>query len=564
MKQRLPPKPPGSPPRSAAAPDAFAQAAARLGAQRPLRNARLQQIAAQVQNNQDALAEAALREHLLRQPDDADAVYLMARVALRLGRTGEAMALLQRCLDLAPDFANARFNFANLLVNQHRFDEALAEADRLLRHDDRNPLFRQLKAGILETTGDVGQAASIYQELANENPQRAECWVNCGHALRATGARVECVAAYRRAIECRPSFGMAWWGLANLRTGSFDADDVRAMETQLARSDIAPGDRAGLQYALGKAHEDLGAFDRAFEQYEKGNETMRQRLNYDPATLTRSVGRNKELLTPEFFDARRGAGCPSPDPIFILGRPRSGSTLVEQILSSHSAVEGTAELPYIGAAAAALVERKDVPWGSEYLQALARLPADALTALGEEYLKRAQRHRKLARPFFIDKMPSNFFHAGLIALILPNAKIVDVRRHPAACCLSIFKSFSSKGSLRLAELGRFHRDYVDLMAHFDRVLPGRIFRVTYEALVADSETEIRKLLGYLGLPFEETCLRFHETKRSIVTPSSEQVRRPLFAGAVEHWRNFEPWLGPLIDSLGAVHTDYPEVPAAMR
>jgi hypothetical protein len=292
---------------------------------------------------------------------------------------------------------------------------------------------------------------------------------------------------------------------------------------------------------------------------------MRVRISYDPDTLSSGVAVNKTIFTSEFLKSRSSAGCPAPDPIFVLGRPRSGSTLIEQILSSHSAIEGLAELPYITTLAGRLENRDGaIPYGTEYLRALEKMEPQGLMALGEEYMRTTQGHRKLGRPFFIDKKPANFSHVGMIMLILPNAKIIDARRHPAASALSMFKQYSSKGRLRLTELGRFYRDYVELMAHFDRVAPGRIHRVHYENMVADPDTEVRRLLDHLGLPFEESCLRFYETKRTVLTPSSEQVRKPISSEAVDHWRNYEPWLGPLIRGLGSVFTEYPAVPEELR
>jgi tetratricopeptide (TPR) repeat protein len=546
--------------------DAFAQAGSRLANQRPLKDRQLQQIAALLQPQQPpALAQVALDSYLRDHPRDADALNLKARNCLRQGRTDEAIVSLQGCLEAAPDFAIARYNLANLLFKQYRTDEALAQVEQLLAGDAQNPLYREMKAVMLEAGVDLPQSVELYRALASEHPQRAQSWLQLGHALRALGEREECVTAYRQAIACRPGLGAAWWGLANLRTLAFGPDDIAAMRKQLARNDLAPADRTGLLYALGKACEDERRDEEAFAHYAEAQATLRQRIKYEPEVLTRAVARQKAVFTPAFFEARRGAGCTRPGAIFILGRPRSGSTLVEQILASHPAIEGTAELPYIGAIASELAikltGRPDAAFGVEHLKALEQLPPPRLAELGELYLQRASPHRRLGRPFFIDKMPANFFHAGLIALILPQARILDVRRHPVACCLSIFKSHSSKGILGLAELGLLHRDYVDLMAHFDRVLPGRIHRVTYETLVAEPEAQVRRLLDALGLPFDEACLRFHETKRAVLTPSSEQVRQPVFTSAVDHWRRFEPWLAPLIESLGAVHTDYPAVPA---
>lgn len=542
--------------------DAFAQASARLNAQRPVRDARLKQIMTVMQSNLIALARTQLADHLARHPKDPDALSLMARVAVRQEQRTEAVALLARCLAVAPDFVAARYNRAYLLAQLNEFDEAVKEIDTLLASDAANPLFRQMKADVLESIGDSDQALGLCEQLAQENPGRAESWIRLGHALRGLGQQQRSIEAYRRAIECRPSSGQAYWALANMKTVRFEEADVGAMQAQLARADVAPDDRVTLQFALAKAQEDAGRYEQAFSLYDQANAAMRKRISYDADTLTQGVANNKAVFTPAFLQARQGWGCPSPAPIFILGRPRSGSTLVEQILTSHSAIEATAELPYITALAARLNGQRTAGpvYGTEYLKPLAAMDSAALAALGEEYLRDAQLHRRLGRPFFIDKKPANFAHVGLIHLMLPHAKIIDVRRHPAGSCWSMFRTYSTKGRLRLDELGRFYRDYVALMAHFDSVLPGRIHRVVYEDLVRDPEGETRRLLAHLGLPFEPACLRFHETERAILTPSSEQVRQPITAGAVDHWRHFEPWLGPLLDSLGSVHTAYPAVP----
>jgi tetratricopeptide (TPR) repeat protein len=400
--------------------------------------------------------------------------------------------------------------------------------------------------------------------LADENPGSAEIWINYGHALRAMGFREKSIAVYRKVIESRPSFGLAWWSLANMKTVRYNDADIAAMQEQLRRTDIAADDRTNLLCSLGKAFEDLGTYDRSFEFYARANAAMRIRIDYNWDVVAARLSREKALFAREFFRSRSDAGCQAPDPIFILGRPRSGSTLIEQILSSHSAVEGTAELPYIPALSERIEECESSALATDYPEVLGKLELSALADFGAEYLQNARVHRKLGRPFFIDKSPNNHFHIGLIHLILPNAKIIDARRHPVACCFSMFKQNFSKTNLRLSELGRVYRNYVELTAHFDRVLPGRIHRVIYEDLVADPEKETRRLLNYIGLPFEESCLRFYETERAVLTPSSEQVRKPISREAVDHWRHFEPWLGPLIESLGSVYTAYPSVPPDLR
>jgi tetratricopeptide (TPR) repeat protein len=549
---------------TSAEPDAFAEAAAKLSAQRPLRRSRLQRIAADLRGNRLETAEAELRRDLAEFPDDVDAINLMAQVLTHRGRRREAVLLLARCVELEPEFSAARFNYATVLFQLNRFMTALHELDRLLNSDPSNPLFRQLKANVLEAFGENGPSLAICEELATENPSRADSWVRYGHALRAVGNHDKAVESYRRAIACQPSFGRAYWSLANMKTVRFGDGDIEAMRKELARTDISQDDRIPLQFSLGKAYEDRRAYERSWEQYAKANAAMRLRIDYDPDSLSTRVATNKALFAPEFFRSLKEIGCKAPDPIFILGQPRSGSTLVEQILSSHSSIDGTAELPYIPALAGRLKEIEFAAYGIDYPSVLEKLPPATLTAFGEEYMEDARAHRKLGRPFFIDKTPPNYFHVGMIHVILPNAKIIDVRRHPAACCLSMFKQYFSKTNLRLAELGRRYRDYVELMAHFDRVLPGKIHRVIYEDMVADPEAEVRRLLDYLGLPFEEKCLRFYETKRTVLTPSSEQVRRPITGEAVDYWRVFEPWLGPLINALGSAFTAYPNVPEELR
>jgi tetratricopeptide (TPR) repeat protein len=541
-------------------PDAFAQAAARLREDRSPRKPHLRRIASGLQGAEAEQAEADLQNYLRRNSDDTDAIWLAAQVAVRHGHRDLAAALLSRCFELAPDFVAPRYEFAKLLCGQHKYVPALGHIDRLLASDANNALFLQLKAVILEAIGEEGQSVGIRQQLASENPDRPECWIRLGDALRATGQQEKSVAAYRRAIACRATCGLAWWSLANMKTVRFADADTSVMRGLLDDGNLDAEDRINLLFALGKAFEDQAAFGRSFENYAKGNAARRLRIDYDWEDINSELKVQKALYTREFLESRRDTGCMAKDPVFILGRPRSGSTLVEQIVSSHSAVEGTAELPYIADAAWQLLggicKERDV----DYPQILAELPVAELAAMGEQYMERSRIHRKLGRPLFVDKAPANYHHTGLILLILPNAKIIDARRNPAACCFSMFKHNYSGTNLRLSELGRVYRNYVELMAHFDRVAPGRIHRVIYEEMVADPEAEIRRLLEYLELPFEEGCLRFHETERAIRTPSSEQVRRPISGEAVAHWRHFESWLGPLLDSLGTALTDYPRVP----
>ena len=381
-----------------------------------------------------------------------------------------------------------------------------------------------------------------------------------GHVLKTVGRGEDGIAAYRRAIDLAPDLGEAWWSLANLKTVKLTDADVEAMEKALARPNLGRADLYHLHFALGKALDDAGEAERAFDHYLEGNRLRRQGLSYDAGETSRHVDRSRALFTPSFFAERQGWGCTAADPIFILGMPRAGSTLVEQILASHSRVEGTTELPDIALIARSL--RKG-GGGADYVDGLATLDGEALRTLGESYLETTRVQRRTGRPFFIDKMPNNWVHVGLIHLILPNARIVDARRHPLDCCFSNFRQHYARGqafSYSLDDMGRYYADYVALMDHFDQVLPGRVHRVIHEHLLDDPEGEIRRLLAWLRLDFEPACLAFHKTRRAVRTASSEQVRRPLNRDGVDQWRAYDAWLDPLKSALGPVLDSYPEAP----
>jgi tetratricopeptide (TPR) repeat protein len=535
----------------------------RPGTHRPPLSSRLRQIADDLQAGHIETAEKKLSEYLDTFPEDADAIMLMARAMDRSGRTSEAVSLLSRCLKLDPEFASARFVRGRLLFRLHRYREALAEIETLLTREERNPRYREVKADILSKIGEEKQASEICRALAAENPRRAESWVLYGATLRSMGANDEAVAAYRRATEARPSCGWAWWSLADIKGVHFSNADICAMQEQLAQADLSADDRTQMLFALGMAYERVNDYQHAFEHYARANAASRHAMNRSEHSSASRVARFKALFTPGFLRSRTGAGCQAPDPIFVLGRPRSGSTLIEQILASHSEIEGVGELPYVVDLIAQLAGREALSSAARYPEALERLDHAALAALGSLYLESAALHRKSGQPYFVDKMPGNFLHVGMIHLILPNAKIIDIRRNPAATCLSMFKHNFGKSNPSLEELGRLYREYVEIMAHYDRVLPGRVVRIVYEELVASPEAEIRKLLQRLDLPFEESCLNYHATERAIRTPSAEQVRRPMYGDAVDHWRLFEPWLGPLTTSLGSVLAEYPAVPAGL-
>jgi tetratricopeptide (TPR) repeat protein len=399
--------------------------------------------------------------------------------------------------------------------------------------------------------------------VLGEYPHNAKVWMSYGHALKTAGRQGECVSTYRKSIELAPHLGEAYWSLANLKTFRFEQADIDAMRTQLARADLSTEDRFHFHFAMGKALEDAQQFAASFEHYEQGNRLRRSTVDYDADWTSEQVRRAKAVFAPQFFAQRAGWGAPAADPIFIVGLPRSGSTLLEQILASHPLVEGTMELPDLVDIVRELGGARARGRTGDYPASLATFDAPALRSLGERYIAQTRIYRKTQAPFFIDKLPNNFAHTGLIHLILPHAKIIDARRHPLGCCLSGFKQHFARGqhfTYSLDDIGRYYHDYVELMAHYDAVLPGRVHRVFYERMIDDTEGEVQRLLDYCGLPFDERCLRFYENERAVRTASSEQVRRPIYREGMDHWTNYEPWLEPLRRALGAVLERYPDVP----
>jgi tetratricopeptide (TPR) repeat protein len=492
-----------------------------------------------------AEAETLLRAHLAGRLNDRTATRLLAEAYLRQGRYADAEVLFARCLELDPEHDGARFSLADALFRQQKAAEAIPLIERLLARRPDDPAYLNLLAACLALIGEDERVLALYARLLADFPKQPRLWLNYGHTLRAVGRRDEAVAAYRQCLALAPALGDAYWSLANLKIGGLTGADEAAMTAALSRPGLEADDRLHLHYALGKALEDRGEPAGAFDHYARGAALRRAETPYDADDFTTQVRRAKALYTGEFFAARADAGSSSTAPIFIVGLPRSGSTLIEQILASHSQVEGTMELPNVG-----LIARGLAP---DYPEAVARLSPDEITALGEGYIAATVIHRQLGRARFIDKMPNNFLHLGLIHLILPHARIIDARRHPLGSGFSAFKQHFAQGqafSYDLADIGRYYRDYVELMDHFDGVLPGCVHRVIYEDLIEDTEGEVRRLLDYCGLAFEDGCLAFHRNARAVRTVSSEQVRRPIFRQGLDQWRAYEPWLDPLKAALG--------------
>lgn len=526
-------------------------------------NLSLREAASAMVSDHIPKAESILKGYLKTAPTDVAAIRMLAEVAVRCGKNNEAEGLLHRCLELAPSFLAARFYYATLMHRMNKSAIALKEIEILLEHSPNNPSYRNLLAVILSRIGDYDRSSETYDQLLKEYPDNAKIWLSYGHVLKTQGRQDHCIRAYRNSIRLNPKFGEAFWSLANLKTFRFSQEDFTEMRKQLKCDDLDHEDRVQFEFALGKAAEDANDYDMSFKHYSSANTLHNKRIRYDAEGNHTRINRIKSGFDVDFFHRRRGAGCASAAPIFIVGMPRSGSTLLEQILASHSMVEGTTELPDMISMAMDLVGESDVGEFESYSSVLAQKTDAELRELGNQYIERTRVHRKTDKPFFIDKMPNNFLHIGLIHLILPNSKIIDARRHPLGCCLSNFKQYYARGqnfSYDLEDIGRFYSDYVELMAHYDRILPERIFRVIYEKTVTDTESQVRDLLAHCNLEFEPECLRFFETKRGVRTASSEQVRQPIYRQGIEQWTNYDRWLDSLKAALGPVLKYYPEVP----
>jgi len=501
-----------------------------------------------------AQSERLCRGVLDENPTNITAIRLLAEIGIKIGVYADAENLLQRCLELAPDFRLARLNYANVLSKREKLEEALAEIDRLLEEDPDKPAYLAQRAATLVRMGDFERALPCYDYLLTHFPAQAKIVLSSGHALKTVGQLDKAIAAYRHAIELRPTFGDGYWSLANLKTFRFDDADIEAMRVAIDDPTATQEDHFHLCFALGKALDDRKEYDEAFRFYQKGNRIKEKLEGYEASATEEITRKIRSVCDDNLFKTQGGKGSPAPDPIFIVGLPRSGSTLLEQILASHSQVDGTKELVHILSFVRRLGGRRKTSEKSRYPEVLKQLSAEQLTELGQEYLDRSQIQRQSA-PYFIDKMPNNFFHVGLISLILPNARIIDARRHPMAACFSGYTQLFASGqpfTYDLADVGRYYCDYVSVMDHWDTVLPGKVLRVQYEDVVADTETQVRRMLDFCELEFEESCLQFHETERAVRTASSEQVRQPIYSAALEHWRNYESHLDELKTALAPV------------
>jgi tetratricopeptide (TPR) repeat protein len=505
-------------------------------------------------------AEARVRAYLLAHGDHVEAMRLLASIGIARGIFDDPEVLLAAVLERAPHYRAARREYAGVLLELHRYAQALAQIEPLL---DEQPDHRELRiqlAACRVGLGDHERAIELYQTLLRETPEDPELHLSIGHAEKTLGSRERAIDSYRRAAGCRTDFGDAYWSLANLKTYRFTDAELGRLRAAVDAPSTGAVDRYHLCFALGKALEDSAEYAESFAYYERGNRAKRAESRYHPELIENNTRRQIEVCTAEFFARRRGWGSPSPDPLFIVGLPRSGSTLLEQILASHSQVEGTQELANVQQIANNLRGREPNPSDPRYPRILDDMTAAEFSALGERYLADTRIYRT-GRAFFIDKMPNNFRHLGLIHLMLPNARIIDARREPMACCFGNLKQLFARGqefTYSVEDIARYYRTYLELMRHWDEALPGRVLRLYHEDVVEDLEGNVRRLLEFCELEFEPQCLEFYSTARSIRTASSEQVRMPLYREGLDRWRHFEPWLQPLKGALGDALERYRE------
>ncbi len=503
-------------------------------------------------------AENITRKYLLTHGNHIEAMRLLARIGLARDVLDDAELLLESVVTLAPDYRVARFDYALVLLERHKYREARTQLEQLLREEPDNPNYGTLYATACVGLGEHDKAITLYRQLLPQARQKEELHLLLAHAHKAVGQTDASIQAYRAAASARPRFGDAYWSLANLKTYRFLDEEIAQMRADEAAAETGPVDRYHLCFALGKAYEDRGLYAESWHYYERGNASKRAESRYRPGIFETNTAKQIEVCTPEFFEARAGWGATAPDPILIVGLPRSGSTLVEQILASHSAVEGTQELSDVQRIVLDLQGRERDLDNPRYPGVLQQMKQDDFLRLGEKYLRDTRAYRT-DRPHFIDKMPNNFRHLGLIHLMLPNARIIDARREPMACCFSNLKQLFANGqefTYSIEDIARYYRTYLELMQHWDHVLPGSVLRVWHEDVVEDLEGNVRRILDFCGLPFEPACLQFYKTERSVRTASSEQVRQPIYREGLDQWRHYESWLEPLKVALGDALTRY--------
>jgi tetratricopeptide (TPR) repeat protein len=493
------------------------------------------------------VAEGICREYLRSNPTDVNAIRLLADIGYKLGIMGEAVSLYQRCLVLAPDYHMTRHKYALALSKQDKFEAAMKEVNTLTTLDPGNISYKTLHAAVASSAGRFDEAHAVYEDVLSQTPDASTILTSYGHSLRYSGRGEKAATIYRRAISADPSHGDAYWSLANLKTVKFNHIEIETMRDQLDKLKSDSANKYHLAFSLGKAYEDAKEFDKSFSAYELGNDIKRRYSGYDAEDNKLRVNDTLAVCSKEFMAQFDDSGNQNSSPLFVVGLPRSGSTLIEQILASHSQVEATAELHFISRIAAQLEGTRKRGDQRQYPRLLGSLSPNQRTDLGEQYLEACSVYRKKAK-YFVDKLPNNFMHIALIHAILPNAKVIDARRAPMAACFANFKQLFAEGqafTYSLSDIGHYYSDYLRLMNHWQKVLPGKCYTVSYEDVVTDLEFQVKKLLDHCGLPFEDSCINFHENNRAVRSASSEQVRQPIFTGGLDQWRNFESHLSPL-------------------
>ncbi|MGA2562786.1 MAG: sulfotransferase [Steroidobacteraceae bacterium] len=499
-----------------------------------------------------APAENIVRAYLLRHGNHVEAMRLLAKIGIARDVLDDAELLLEAVLTIAPDYRAARHDYALVLVERHKYQQAREELEGLLKLDPDNRQYRTLYATACVGLGEHHKAIPLYRELLAGAAREPDLHLSVAHSLKAIGRLSEAIEAYRAAAAARPNFGDAYWSLANLKTYRFTDEEIERMRAEEGASGISLIDCYHLCFALGKAYEDRGEYAESWRYYERGNALKRSESRYRPEIIENNTRLQIETCTREFFSARSAVGARESDPIFILGLPRSGSTLLDQILASHSRVDGTQELSDIQRFVLELQGRDPDLDHPRYPRVLKELQREDFMRLGQKYL-RDTRIFRTDKPYFIDKMPNNFRHIGLIHLILPHARIIDARREPMACCFSNLKQLFANGqefTYSIQDIARYYRTYLELMQHWDEVLPGKVLRIWHEDVVDDLEGSVRRMLEFCGLEFEPACVEFYKNERSVRTASSEQVRQPIFREGLDQWKHYEPWLGPLKEALG--------------
>jgi tetratricopeptide (TPR) repeat protein len=499
-----------------------------------------------------AAAENMVRDYLLKHGNHIEAMRLLARIGIERDVLDDAELLLEAVLEIEPNYRAARHDYARALMERHKYQRAREELETLLKLDPLNRHYKTLYTSTIVGLGEHEKAVALYRDLLQGAPQPADLHLSIAHSLKAIGKQPESIEAYHAAAAARPGFGDAYWSLANLKTYRFSEAEIARMREEESATAVAPVDRYHLCFALGKALEDCEEYEASWQYYERGNALKRAESRYRPEILETNTRKQIAVFTAPFLAQRESFGVANSDPIFIVGLPRAGSTLLEQILASHSLVEGTQELADIPRMVLALQDRIPDLDNPRYPGVLAETNAEDFIKLGEKYLADTRVYRT-DKPFFIDKMPNNFRHIGLIHLMLPNAKIIDARREPMACCFGNLKQLFANGqefTYSIEDIARYYRTYLELMQHWQAVLPGRILRVDHESVVNDLEGNVRRILEFCGLEFEPACVEFHKTARSVRTASSEQVRQPIYREGLDQWRHYEPWLTPLKDALG--------------